>query len=131
MSHLIDTDWVIDYLNGNRRAINLFADLAGPRLGISLVTYGEVYHGIYYGRTPEESEAGFLRLLQLVNVIDLNEAIMRRFGRIRGFLQKAGQPIGDSDIMIAATALHHDLTLVTRNLGHFRRVPNLKIYGET
>lgn len=131
MSYLIDTDWIIDFLNGDGPAIELFAALAGPRLGISVVTYGEVYDGIYYGRTPVESEAGFIRLLELVRVIDLDATMMRRFARIRGALRKAGQPIGDPDIMIAATALHHDLTLVTRNLDHDRRIPDLKIYEET
>ncbi len=128
MSDLIDTDWIIDYLNAERRAIDQFAALAGERLGTSLVTYGEVYDGLSYGRRPVESEAGFLRLLQVVHVIGLDEAIMRRFALIRGGLRKAGLPIGDSDIMIAATAIHYDLTLVTRNLEHFRRVPDLKIY---
>jgi len=36
--------------------------------------------------------------------------------------------IGDFDILIAATALHHDLTLVTRNRRHFERIPNLALY---
>lgn len=61
MSYLIDTDWIIDYLNGERRAVALFAALAGERLGVSLISYGEVYDGVCYGRTPVESEAGFLR----------------------------------------------------------------------
>lgn len=128
MSYLIDTDWIIDYLNGEPRAGGLFASLADDRLGMSLVTYGEVYDGVFYGSTPVESEAGFLRLLRVVHVIDLDQEIMRRFARIRGALRKEGRSIGDSDIMIAATALHHDLTLVTRNLDHFRRIPDLRIY---
>lgn len=130
MSYLVDTARIIDYLNGDRRTIELFAALSGSRLGMSLVTYGEVYDGVYHGRTPNESEEGFLRLLRVVAIIDLNESIMRRFARIRGGPRKAGRSIGDSDIMIASTALHYDLTLVTRNLNHFRRVPDLKIHGE-
>ena len=38
-----------------------------------------------------------------------------------------GQTISFSDAIIAATALHHKLTLVTRNIAHFSRVPNLPI----
>lgn len=56
---------------------------------------------------------------------------MRRFALVRGALRKEGFTIGDSDIMIAATSLHHDLTLVTRNLDQFRRIPDLRIYGTT
>ncbi|HEY2290431.1 MAG TPA: type II toxin-antitoxin system VapC family toxin [Thermoanaerobaculia bacterium] len=39
---------------------------------------------------------------------------------------RQGAIIGDADILIAATALVHDLTLVTGNLDHFRRIPNLR-----
>ena len=49
------------------------------------------------------------------------------------FLQANGMLIGTNDLWIAATALAHDLTLVTRNTAHFRRVPRLRLaaYGDT
>ncbi len=53
---------------------------------------------------------------------------MERFGVIRGELQRRGEAIGDPDLLIAATALDHDLTLLTRNRKHFTRIPNLKLY---
>jgi tRNA(fMet)-specific endonuclease VapC len=42
-------------------------------------------------------------------------------------LQRIGQPIEENDILIAATALYHDLPLATRNLAHFNRVPGLAL----
>ena len=50
---------------------------------------------------------------------------MKRFARLRGQLRQAGTLIGDADTLIAVTALHHDLTLVTGNVRHFNRIPNL------
>ena len=41
------------------------------------------------------------------------------------------QPIGDPDIFIAAMALQHGLILVTRNVRHFQRIPDLKLYEPT
>jgi predicted nucleic acid-binding protein len=38
-----------------------------------------------------------------------------------------GPPLADADLQIAATALLHDLELVTGNVKHFKRVPGLKI----
>jgi len=58
----------------------------------------------------------------------MNEDVARRFGIIRGSLRAKGQVIGDSDMLIAATALHHSLTLVTRNIRDFQRIPDLRIY---
>ncbi len=97
-------------------------------MAISLVTYGEISDGIYDGTARGTDEAAFEKLLQAFDVLPLDEPIMRRLARIRGGLRKRGQGIGDPDIMIAATALHHDFMLITRNLDHFRCVPHLKLY---
>jgi predicted nucleic acid-binding protein len=53
---------------------------------------------------------------------------MRRFARIRGGLRATGRVIGDSDILIAATAIEHRLSLVTRNRRHYDRIPGLTLY---
>jgi len=69
-----------------------------------------------------------LRLfLRGVDVLNLNRTIMRRFAAIRGTLRQQGQIIGDPDILIAATAIHYDITLVARNRRHFERVAGLKM----
>ena len=128
MSYLIDTDWITDYLSGDLGAIALINALADDPLAISLITFGEVYEGIYYGDDPAANEAGFLGLLRVVHVIQLDEDVMRRFARIRGALRRQGMKLGDPDILIGATALHFGLTLVTRNQRHFRRIPGLKLY---
>ena len=54
---------------------------------------------------------------------------MRRFARLRGELRQRGLLIPDPDILIAATALTHNLTLVTRNRRHFERIPDLPLYS--
>jgi len=56
---------------------------------------------------------------------------MRRFAHIRGALRQQGHLIGDPDILIAATALHHDLILLTRNRRHFERIPDLRLMPAT
>ena len=47
---------------------------------------------------------------------------------MRAFLRRQGQLIPDLDLLIAATALAHDLTLVTRNRRHFSRILSLRLY---
>jgi predicted nucleic acid-binding protein len=128
MSYLIDSDWVIDYLRGVQTAVAFLHAHARDNLAISLMTYGEVYEGIYYGPSRRVSEEGFRRLLAGVAVLPLNRQIMRRFALIRGNLRNRGELIGDPDIMIAATGLHHNLTLVTRNVRHFERIAGLPLY---
>ena len=128
MTYLVDSDVVADYLNGRVEAVDLLGQLAPDGLAISIVTFAEVYEGIYHGRDVGRFEATFQRFLTGVNVLGINKTIARRFARIRGALRAQGQPIAPSDVFIAATALHYDLILVTRNRRHYERISDLKLY---
>jgi tRNA(fMet)-specific endonuclease VapC len=131
MKYLVDTDVVANWLKGRRNAIQLLSALAPSGLAISLITYGELYEGLHYGRNPVANERIFRRFLRGVRVLPLNRAIMRRFARVRGQLRQSGQMISDSDILIGVTALHYDLTLVTGNTRHFQRIPGLALYSSS
>lgn len=128
MTYLIDSDWVASFLKGRSDAQALFQLLAAQDMAISLITVGEIYEGIYYGQNAQRHEAIFRRFLRGVRILPLNRPIMQQFARLRGELRRSGQIIGDFDILIAATALHHDLTLVTRNRAHFQRISSLTLY---
>jgi tRNA(fMet)-specific endonuclease VapC len=128
VSYLVDSDWVAEYLKGREPAITRLPRLATSGLATSLITYGEIYDGIYYGREPERHEQIFQQFLAFVDVLPLTESIMQRFARVRGQLRQRGQRIGDMDILIAATAMTHGLTLLTYNLAHFSRITGLAIY---
>lgn len=108
---------IVDYLQG----------AASDGLAISLITYGEVYEGIYFGRDHQRHETGFRNFLRGVTVLPLTRSIMRQFARLRGDLRGKGQLIGDPDLLIAATALYYDLTLLTHNTRHFSRIPDLRV----
>ncbi len=73
--------------------------------------------------------AGLARFLQGYTLLPLTTTIMERFAIVRGQLPRAvRQQVGDMDLLIAATALTHDLTLVTRNLRDFALIPGLSLY---
>jgi len=124
---LVDSDWVVDYLVGRLAAIDLIRELAPQGIGISLITYGEVFEGIYYGRDPQGTEAALLGFLEGARVVPLTEAIMRRFALIRGGLRRQGMIISDTDMLIAATALEHGSILATRNVRDYARIPGLQL----
>jgi|SRR6266536_2483223 len=130
MKYLLDTHWVVSYLNGRQEAFDLISSLRQDGLAISYVTYAEVYQGVYYGKDPKDAERGFLEFLRKVEQIPISKSVLKIFSRIRGELKSQGRLIADMDLLIAATAIHHNLILVTRNLRDFGRIPDLVIYQE-
>src|SRR5262249_17775159 len=103
------------------------AALLDEGLSISIVTYGEVYEGIYYSSDPARNELAFRAFLRGVRVLPVSQPVARRFGRLRGDLRQRGLLLPMPDLLIPATPLHHDLVLITRNLRDFDRIPELRI----
>lgn len=130
MSYLLETDRVIDWLSGGSETVALVRRIAAQGLAISLISYGEVFDGIVHGKHPAQRQHDFEVFLQFVDILPLTMPIMERFARERGRLRRQGQKIADMDLLIAATAIHHDLILITRNLRHFTRISGLQLYGD-
>jgi predicted nucleic acid-binding protein len=111
---LVDTDVLIDHLRGQRR---LRAE--GRRLSISVVTRCELFAG---RDAPER-----LRwLLESMIELPVDSAIAELAGSTR---RRTG--ITTPDALIAATALTHQVPLMTRNRRHFERVPELRVVAPT
>lgn len=126
MSYLLDTSVIIGWFRGYSEELNFVAANQKSGLSISAVTYDEFYEGIITGRHREQRERRANEILKLVDVIPVDTAISRRFAELRAGLHQRGALFGDLDILIAATALEHDLELVTSNMRHFGRLPQLR-----
>jgi tRNA(fMet)-specific endonuclease VapC len=101
---------------------------SNPKASLSLLSPSlNSTEGVYYSRDPEGDEQDLNNFLRGVTVLGLDEAIAKIFGRERGRLRTAGTLIGDLDLLIAATALHYNLTLLTNNRSHFERVEGLRM----
>lgn len=107
----MDTDVFVDHLRGARR---LRPD--GDRLWYSVVTRCE----LFAGRGADEDAIRLL--LSPFTELPVDRAIAQRAGRLR---RQVGIRIADA--LIAASALEHGLTLVTRNLRHYQPVPDLPV----
>ncbi|MFC1715223.1 type II toxin-antitoxin system VapC family toxin [Candidatus Poribacteria bacterium] len=127
VSYLIDTDWAVHHLNGVEKVRMKLMDMKSDGLGLSFISLAELYEGAYYSRDPETSHRQLVSLLSSVTVLGVNDEICRIFGQQRGYLRQRGLMIGDFDLLIAATCLHHGLALLTNNRRHFQRIEDLKI----
>ncbi|MGI8925275.1 MAG: type II toxin-antitoxin system VapC family toxin [Tepidiformaceae bacterium] len=123
----MDTDRAVEFLNGRGRGASLLAELSSSGTAISIVTYAELYQGVYYGRDRARQQEGLRKLLSEARVLGINRAVARRAAIIRGLLRAQGMPVPLPDVLIAATALEHEVVLVTGNLRHFERIERLRI----
>ena len=127
MRYLVDTDWVIDHLHGRAQVVRRLEELAPDGIGLSILSLAELYEGVYSSTTPQDNENALQDFLGGVDVLTLDDDICRIFAQERGRLRAAGMLIGDFDLLIGATALHHGLTLLTNNRRHFERLTDLDI----
>jgi tRNA(fMet)-specific endonuclease VapC len=130
LRYLVDTDWAIHYMNGQPEIVQRLDRLQPEGLGLSLVSLAELYEGVYYSRDPEGSEQDLRNLLRTVKLLSLDEEVCKVFGRQRGRLRAGGKLIGDFDLLIGATALRHNLVLLTNNRQHFERIEGLELISQ-
>jgi predicted nucleic acid-binding protein len=130
MAYLFDTDAISELLRP--RPLNIYVEWLGtvPREEqfTSAVVIGELYKGAYRSRARQKHLKNIeQRILPAVTALPYDVATAKVFGQIRAKLEEAGTILPDADIQIAATAIYHDLELVSGNLRHFSRIADLKL----
>lgn len=131
MTYLLDTD-ILSNLLKRSPSIALIAKLAmvpARQQYTSSITLGE----LVYGATRAGAWSAMLlaqieqRLLPELPILPFDDLAARRYGLLRADLERQGMPLAEADLRIAAIALTHSLTLVTGNVRHFGRVPELTV----
>ena len=130
MAYLFDTDAISELLRPkpSRAYIKWLASVARVDQFTSAVTIGELFKGAYRSTARDRHLQNIEeRILPAVTVLPYDTATARVFGQIQAYLEDKGRPLADADLQIAATAIYHGLELVTGNVRHFQRVPELSI----
>lgn len=118
--YLVDTDVIIDILRGVKGSKEFLLDISNEGIFLSVISMAEIFSG-KETRDPIKHEK-ILRFLSHFEVVPLTQEIAILGGAIRRDYQ-----IGLADALIAATAIHNGLTVVTHNTKHFEKVEGLKI----
>jgi predicted nucleic acid-binding protein len=131
MHYLFDSDAISESFKKRPQPefLDWLRGVGGPRRYTSAVVIGELYEGAYYKAATEGRYFHNIQenILPSLTVLPFDSAAAEVYGRVAAALDRAGRTIEDIDIQVAATALLHDLVLVTGNLRHFTRIPGLRI----
>lgn len=124
---LLDTNILI-YAHKGQGRCREYIEAAGPEaLAISTISLYELEYGLAKSGAPQRLRMFLQGITQRSRTLDLDAAAAAQAGRLRAQLESRGQVIGPYDLLIAGTALAHDLTLVTRNTREFSRIQALRL----
>jgi predicted nucleic acid-binding protein len=131
MSYLLDTNVVSEVVRSkaNQHVVDWFKTIPDEALFISVLTLGEIRKGIeMVGDLKRKEKLRLWLEMELPRwfgdrILDIDQDVAKRWGRLQSEMSKTIPAI---DSLIAATALHHDLRLVTRNVKDFK-YPSLQI----
>ncbi len=126
MSFLLDTDICSAQMKANGRVQGRFIQYGG-RLHVSAVTLGELYAWVGRAKASPRRSQTLLDLLKEVVVLPIDETAARKFGEVRAWQLDHGFGSPDLDLLNAAVALAHGLTLATHNTADYANVPGLML----
>lgn len=123
-----------EYLLDTNIVIALFADEVGVKenlakadeVFVSSIVPGELCFGAWKSSRPQANLARIEEFVANCVVLGCDSGTAWRYGEVKNALRVKGCPLPENDVWVAAVALQHHLTLVTRD-GHFSEVNNLKV----
>jgi tRNA(fMet)-specific endonuclease VapC len=125
--YALDTNTVLDYFRGKGQVAARLLATPPSEVGLPAVAAYEVWVGVLGSQNAKRRQVEYERFLAVVAILPFDAVAGRRAADLRLALERKGELIGPMDMLIAATALAHGATLVTRNVREFDRVPGLTV----
>ncbi len=127
MKYLLDTNACVAFLRDRDSFVSRKLTSVRYRdVVLCAVVKAELYYGAWRSSQPSHNFAQLNEFFTHFVSLPLDDHAAEEYGRIRAELARAGTPIGPNDLMIAAIAVAHNLTLVTHNVGEFSRIAGLR-----
>lgn len=130
MALLIDSSLFIAIERSGQTPESLLEQLGNETVALSAMTASELLHGVHRadGAVRRGRRERFVeRVLHAIPVLPFTLEVARTHSRLWADLLKRGEMIGANDLVIAATALTHDMTVLTKDRRHFGRLEELKV----
>lgn len=126
---VLDTDLLIGLLRSNEEAINKIKEIEQQNINISTttITSYELFKGAYISSSSSKNLLQISKLLSNIRIFDFDLEASNISAKIYSHLKKRGSFTSTMDQMIAAIVISNDKTLVTRNIKHYKEIPNLRL----
>lgn len=126
--YVLDSCICIELMRGKLPIAHDIMRQSDPRqFAIPAIVVAELNFGIEKSNDPENTRRLTERFLAPFDIAPFDEVCARAYGTIRNQLRLDGRPIGPNDMLIAATALALQATLVSSNLREFSRIEGLRL----
>lgn len=122
--YLIDTNICIYYIKGKFNLDKKFNEVESKNCFISEITLAELKFGVANSEKPAKNILVLENFLTGVSILPIYHSL-DFYATEKSRLRKAGTPIDDFDLLIGATAITHQLIMVTNNVKHFKRIKNI------
>lgn len=126
MKYLLDSNIFIELLRGNVDVANSIITAGEDACAMSVITLYELSYGAFHSKHPEREMEKVNTLASIYEVLPLPIPAIT-YAEIQEELTSKGMRIDNYDLLIATTAIDNNLTLVTDNLKHFKRIDSLNI----
>lgn len=127
MSWLLDTNICIAWLKRDRAVRERLVLRPRDEVAICSVVKAELFYGARKSQRVHENLELLARFTKELLSWPFDDEAAEIYGQVRAQAEIVRQPVGPHDLMIAAIALAHDATLVTRNTAELRRISGLRL----
>ncbi len=124
---LLDTDIIIYCLKGNKKVQKNLGNHINDSIKICVISLMELYYGAHKSEKTSSNLAKIKNLEQSLDIIPIGMESVEVFGMLKSQLENDGTRLDDFDLIIASCALTGNLTLITNNTKHFKRIAGLKL----
>ncbi len=128
--YLIDTNICIYYIKGQFELKTKFEKADPENCFISEITLAELMFGVENSEKKEKNKKTLDNFLTGVKIVPIFHSL-ELYTKEKARLRKAGIPIDEFDLLIGVTAVTHNLTMVTNNTDHFKRIKGIALENWT
>jgi tRNA(fMet)-specific endonuclease VapC len=125
--YVLDTNTLIYFFKGIGQVAVRMEAVSPNKIAIPTVVLFELYVGIAKSQNPKPRQQLLDNLVSQIVILPFDQQASKCAALIRAQLEKAGNPIGPIDTLIAGTAKSQGATLVTHNVKEFSRIDELLI----